>query len=361
LVLRVVREASTSHCSSNRQFSKSRLPVCFYWHRYGASATLGSLPSRLSPVACTFSNSLVFSYSSLEWPRSHYISQFSITVLVVLQLTLLVLWSTRACERTTTSTVAAVLALVIAMVLIPLSHTEHSRSVRPSTLICVYLVASMGFDAVQVRTLFLTGVDIVIPATLCASIATKLIITMVEASEKRAYLRQPFCSYPPETIANTFNRTFLWWLNRTFLTGFRKLMTHDDLDSTSSELRSRMLAQRLKTSWRSRCTNRSHSVPPSRWMLPLASFSCFRSEVISVIPARLFLIGFNYAQPFLFARAIKLLAEPSDQITENYGYGLIAATGIIYVGIAVSSRTPFESIRANILQVGYSPVPAEYV
>ncbi|KAI4764830.1 putative multidrug resistance protein [Aureobasidium sp. EXF-12344] len=91
------------------------------------------------------------------------------------------------------------------MVLIPLSHTEHSRSVRPSTLICVYLVASMGFDAVQARTLFLTGVDIVIPATLCASIATKLIITMVEASEKRAYLRQPFCSYPPETIANTFN------------------------------------------------------------------------------------------------------------------------------------------------------------
>ncbi|KAI4743295.1 putative multidrug resistance protein [Aureobasidium sp. EXF-12298] len=130
---------------------------------------------------------------------------YILKLVVVLQLTLLVLWSTRACERTTTSTVAAVLALVIAMVLIPLSHTEHSRSVRPSTLICVYLVASMGFDAVQARTLFLTGVDIVIPATLCASIATKLIITMVEASEKRAYLRQPFCSYPPETIANTFN------------------------------------------------------------------------------------------------------------------------------------------------------------
>jgi ATP-binding cassette subfamily C (CFTR/MRP) protein 1 len=71
-------------------------------------------------------------------------------------------------------------------------------------------------------------------------------------------------------------------------------------------------------------------------MLPAASFSCFRLEVISVVPAQLFLIGFNYAQPFLFARAIKLLAEPIDERTENFGYGLIAATGIIYFGIAVS-------------------------
>ncbi|KEQ80625.1 putative multidrug resistance protein [Aureobasidium pullulans EXF-150] len=195
----------------------------------------------------------------------------------------------------------------------------------------------MVFDAIQARTLFITGDDVAIPATVCLGIATKLLITLLEAREKREYLRQPFSSYPPETIANTFNRTFLWWLNRTFVTGFRKLMTHDDLDSTSSDLRSRVLAQKLQTSWESRCTLGSQAVPPSRWMLPLASFSCFRSEVLLVIPARLFLIGFNYAQPFLFARAIKLLADPTNVMTENYGYGLIAATGIIYVGIALAT------------------------
>jgi ATP-binding cassette subfamily C (CFTR/MRP) protein 1 len=274
----------------------------------------------------------------LGQPNSHDISQSAITVLAVLQLTLLILWNTHACGRTATSTVAAVLALVIALVLIPLSHAEHSRSVRPSTLICVYLVASTVFDAVQTRTLFITSEDIAIPATLCCSMTAKLIITVLEAREKRAYLRQPFSSYPPETIANTFNRTFLWWLNRTFATGFRKLMTRDDLDSTSSELRSRVLARRLKLSWKSRCTMGSQAMPPSRWMLPLASFACFRSEILSVVPARLFLIGFNYAQPFLFARAIKLLAEPTNVMTENYGYGLITATGIIYIGVAVSSR-----------------------
>lgn len=222
------------------------------------------------------------------------------------------------------------------MVLVPLSHTEHTRSVRPSTLICVYLVASMVFDIVQARTLFLMGDSLAISVTLCCNIASKMAVLFLEAGEKRAYLSVPYNSYPPETIASTFNRTFLWWLNRIFLTGFRKVMTLDDLRSTTSELRSKRPAKRLRESWRFRCRGHSQLLPPGKWMLPLASFSCFRSEIISVVPARLCLIGFNYAQPFLFARAIKLLAGPVDQRTENFGHGLIAATAIIYLGIAVS-------------------------
>lgn len=256
--------------------------------------------------------------------------------MIALQLALLILWNTRTCDRTATSIVAAVLALIVGLVLIPLSHTEHTRSVRPSTLICVYLFASIAFDVVQTRTLFISGSVLSIPVTLCCSIATKMAVLYLEASEKRAYLRVPYNSYPPEAVASTFNRTFLWWLNRIFFTGFRKLMTLDDLRSTTSELRSKAPAKRLRKSWRFQCRDRAQVSPPSRWMLPLASFSCFRSEIISVVPARLFLIGFNYAQPFLFARAIELLAGPVDQRTEDFGYGLIAATAIIYIGIAVS-------------------------
>jgi len=222
------------------------------------------------------------------------------------------------------------------MVLVPLSHTEHTRSVRPSTLICVYLLVSIVFDTVQARTLFLIKDNLAISVLLCCNIATKLAVLILEAGEKRAYLRVPYNSYPPETIASTFNRTFLWWLNRVFFTGFRKVMTLDDLRSTTSELRSKRPAKRLRKSWRSRCRGQSQLVSPNKWLLPLASFSCFRSEIISVIPARLSLIGFNYAQPFLFARAIKLLAGPVDQRTEDFGHGLIAATAIIYLGIAVS-------------------------
>lgn len=54
-----------------------------------------------------------------------------------------------------------------------------------------------------------------------------------------------------------------------------------------------------------------------------------------MILPRLCVVGFNYAQPFLIDRAITLLSEPLDEQTSNYGRGLIGATALIYLGIAV--------------------------
>jgi hypothetical protein len=56
--------------------------------------------------------------------------------------------------------------------------------------------------------------------------------------------------------------------------------------------------------------------------------------LIVVIP-RLCLIGFMYSQPFLINRAIKLSVEPVNEQTTNYGYGLIGAYVIVYIGMAV--------------------------
>jgi ATP-binding cassette subfamily C (CFTR/MRP) protein 1 len=55
---------------------------------------------------------------------------------------------------------------------------------------------------------------------------------------------------------------------------------------------------------------------------------------MAVIP-RLCLIGFNFAQPFLITAALNLVSEPVNPSTRNEGYGLIGATALIYLGIAV--------------------------
>jgi ATP-binding cassette subfamily C (CFTR/MRP) protein 1 len=52
---------------------------------------------------------------------------------------------------------------------------------------------------------------------------------------------------------------------------------------------------------------------------------------------RLCLIGFNYAQPFLLTAAIDALSNIKDPNQKNNGYGLIGATGLIYLGIALST------------------------
>ena len=54
------------------------------------------------------------------------------------------------------------------------------------------------------------------------------------------------------------------------------------------------------------------------------------------IPPRLLLMGFNFAQPFFLYETIRVVEEnPGDLSTKNYGYGLIGATALIFIGFAV--------------------------
>lgn len=56
--------------------------------------------------------------------------------------------------------------------------------------------------------------------------------------------------------------------------------------------------------------------------------------VSSIIPRLLFL-GFTFAQPFLINATIEHVGSSPDATSTAQGYGLIGATALIYVGIAV--------------------------
>lgn len=53
-----------------------------------------------------------------------------------------------------------------------------------------------------------------------------------------------------------------------------------------------------------------------------------------VIP-RLGVIGFKYVQPFMIRRMVRWLDEPLSADSQNEGYGLIAAFGLVFIGLAV--------------------------
>lgn len=69
-----------------------------------------------------------------------------------------------------------------------------------------------------------------------------------------------------------------------------------------------------------------------------ALWKAFRRSFCSVVLPRLCLISFTFAQPFFIARVLRLLQEVDDDSSRRRGYGLIAATVLIYVGIAVGER-----------------------
>ncbi|KAJ5633110.1 ABC transporterintegral membrane type 1 [Penicillium lividum] len=247
-----------------------------------------------------------------------------------LQLSLLVLWSVSVASRTPTSIPSAALGLASSAIIIGLSYVEDIKSTRPSFLLTVYLLLSILFDATQVRTLWLTH-RVAIAAVQSAVLGTKIAMLLLENREKTSYLKSPYKEYPPEATCGIVNLSFVWWLNRLFLAGYRKIIGSRDLFALEPGLSSGSTGERLKKSWE------KHGKRDNMISLPWAFLCCFWWEFLAVAFPRVCMIGFNFAQPFMITAVLVYVEDPVTSHSENRGYGLIGAAFLIYFGLAVSN------------------------
>lgn len=158
------------------------------------------------------------------------------------------LWSVSVASRTSTSIPSAVLGLASSAIIIGLSYVEDIKSTRPSSLLTLYLLLSILFDATQIRTLWLTH-RAAIAAVQSAVLVTKITMLLLENREKTSYLKSPYKEYPPEATCGIVNLSFVWWLNRLFLAGCRKIIGSRDLFALEPGLSSGSTGERLKKSW----------------------------------------------------------------------------------------------------------------
>jgi ATP-binding cassette, subfamily C (CFTR/MRP), member 1 len=209
-----------------------------------------------------------------------------------------------------------------------LTALEHNRTIRPSSLISIYLLASILADSVQIRTLYIRKYIPSIARLLVSSATGKTLLLLVESLPKTSYLRaiEP---YGLEEIIGVFGRSVLWWLNSLFLTGSRKVLCLSDLFPLDRQLRSKELKSRMIQHW--------EKSKDSKYRLLFVICSCFSWELSSTLIPRAFMIGFTYSQTFLIATAIHYLETPSDLRDKNNAYGLVGAAGLIYVGLALST------------------------
>lgn len=63
--------------------------------------------------------------------------------------------------------------------------------------------------------------------------------------------------------------------------------------------------------------------------------NAFKWQLLAPILPRIVLIAFTFCQPLLLNRFITYLANPGGSESANIGYGLVAAYGIVYLGLAV--------------------------
>lgn len=200
---------------------------------------------------------------------------------------------------------------------------------RPSTLLSLYLVITALLDLPQVRTLWLRGSLDAAAGLTTAAVAFKTLFLVVENIGKRAQLLSAHQTLPPEATSGIVNRSFLWWINDTFRRGFRKALAVEDLDRLDEALLSEGLYEAIARTWASR------RQPERRLEFPIAVARAVIFKFLAIVPPRLCLIGFIFAQPYLFHTILSLLTNDAVALTSTDCYGLVGATAIVYIGLAV--------------------------
>ncbi|KAF5534749.1 multidrug resistance-associated 1 [Fusarium mexicanum] len=173
-----------------------------------------------------------------------------ITVYTGLQLVILTYWTVGPLPTSKPQIAAAALVFVNGLLLALLSYVEHTRSVRPSTIINVYLLFTALFDCAIARTLWLLDGAHAVARLFTAATTAKALILISEAWEKRSILRAQYRDLSPETTSGILGRGVFWWINPLMKLGFSNFLTEHDLYAIENSLLGKRLFAQVEKSWR---------------------------------------------------------------------------------------------------------------
>ncbi|RDW83780.1 Multidrug transporter (ABC) [Aspergillus mulundensis] len=248
------------------------------------------------------------------------------TVFVLLNLAHLVLSSTLKTSATRLSNAAIALGLAASPIFAWLSFWEHARSLRPSTILTVYLLGTIPMDAARARTLFRMPGNSAIASIFTTTVVCKVVLLVLEAKEKRRLLLDH--ARAPEETAGIFNRSFLWWFNPLLLSGYKQALTVDKLLAVDGDIGVEKSKHEIRRRW-------ALAVKQNPRSLLSVLLAVYRRELWGGFLPRLCLTGLNYAQPFLVNRVVSFLGQPETETSGGIASGLIVAYAIVYMGIAL--------------------------
>jgi hypothetical protein len=167
------------------------------------------------------------------------------TITLALKIVILSLWCLPRFLVTKISVASATVGMISTLALLLLSHYDHARSLKPSSLICLYLLVSIIFEIAQVRTLWLfhpTSYPLATTAT--AALVVRSLSLVLEARENKETPSPQLHCMSPENFTGIFSQSTYWWLNGLFMSGFRGELSLDDLFPLDEKLLTKNLISR---------------------------------------------------------------------------------------------------------------------
>lgn len=183
-------------------------------------------------------------------------------ILALLQLVLVALWATRprygsgqvgsgpASRVNILSLAASCVSCASTLMMCAISYAEHGKSLRPSSLLNVFLLVSLLLDAAVLRTLWLSPyVDGAVQGVFTASFATKATLLLLEAREKSSYLLNRGAPAPEET-SGLYSRAVFGWVTPLLRAGFKRLLRPDDMFNLDEQMQTAVLGERFWKYWK---------------------------------------------------------------------------------------------------------------
>ncbi|KAL3426496.1 hypothetical protein PVAG01_00005 [Phlyctema vagabunda] len=242
------------------------------------------------------------------------------TALIASQIAFLAQISTHG-PRTRASIATGGIGIAGTLILTLCSHVQHRHAARSSSVIVLYLCGTLPMDVLRARTLWDTQGGRGAAIAMISYASFKLCAFILELIWKCALATRSGLCDAPEEKHGIIERAFMLRVIPLFSRGYRMPLQAKDL----YKIDARLMTGNVKQS------------DPSRLVIEM--FTSHLPEMLDPILARLCYLALQFAQPFLVQRAIELISSPKGRNFYLNGGGLIAAYGLVYIGIGVMAST----------------------
>ncbi|KAJ6783186.1 hypothetical protein PWT90_07877 [Aphanocladium album] len=262
-----------------------------------------------------------------------------------LRLAELVLSSKQPHEAASLAVSASTLSLASVIFMSILSPAEHAKSLRPSAVLTLYLLVSCVCDAVRTRSLWLAG-NLAPAGIFLATAVVEFCLLILESWDKSAFSLENK-NYSPEAYAGFINRLFFWWANGILRAGYKSVLALEDLYQVEAGLDANNTSVDFKRQWKHE-VNVPPGAQPRKYALVFTVLKLIWKRVLLGAFWHAISLALEFAQPLLLTRTIAFL---QDKESDNIGYGLITAYGLVYVGLAlakIAAMTQNARIRVHM-------------
>lgn len=244
----------------------------------------------------------------------------------MVQLSLIGLAATSSTLRASL-TAAAALEFVCTLVLAVLLFLHHCRDYSPSFIVNIYLPIDMLLAIARIRTIYLAATsrsDTAFASLLCAALAAKLAVMVLEGLDKRNCLTEKRHELAADETVSIYSRAAFFWLVDLMKTGYSRELEAEDMFPLPQSLAAGQWTQRVDSLDYDKMAKHKHSL---LWQALFRAGPTWLFAAFWMLPT----VALTICQPLIINCVVTYLSDP-ESYPKNYSYGLIGATVLAYMG-----------------------------